>query len=250
MVKRKKNRSKKKLKALELLTRQKNEENERLLEQENQRALQLQKEREHVIRGSMLNETMKQFEKIKSFMEVSRRQEIEEKQWQKYINCKTFPDPKSPPELRSFLFQCELDDIYKENHQINPRLLLNERSILTQDPNKPDLRLRTFQKVRPPIGDQYRKRIQQIIQINDELNHVLEIEKHNLPENIATDLRKLQLQFRSTLTSYLDKWSFEVLSNIDINMRFLDPITADYNYKCDEIKHFLWTFREVPLPPD
>lgn len=129
------------------------------------------------------------------------------------------PDPSNPADLRSYLHQWELNDANQSKSRIDPRLSLIERSILSQDVSTIDKRLQNFQAIRKPVGDSFLPRIKQILDINNEILDFLEESGPYLCDRIYNDLKSLQVIFRKELTSYLDKWSFELLSDIDRDMK-------------------------------
>lgn len=136
------------------------------------------------------------------------------------------PNPTSPPNLRSYLYQWELHDLEQSKNRIDSRLFLNERSILSQDPANADLRLKNFQEVRKPIGDTFLPRIKQVLTVNNEIRDFLEESSDDIPDRLYNDLKSLQLMFRRQLQKYLDKWSFEILSDIDRDMTYECPDTS------------------------
>lgn len=121
-----------------------------------------------------------------------------------------------------------MNDKIQHKAHIDSRLFLNERSILSQDPAGIDLRLKIFKEIKKPIGDLFLPRIQQVLEINNELNDFLEDEGVELSDRMYNDLKNLQLMFRKQLSKFLDKWSFEVLSDIDRDMTYvLNESTID-----------------------
>lgn len=187
----------------------------------------------------MLDFTSKHFGKIEQIMKQNRKSENDERlvsnsflnffdlitktricsQWRKYFDSEATPDPSSPQNLRSLLYQWELSDTEEAKVQTNPRLFLDERSILNQDADIPDRRLKQFQEKRPSIGEKYLKRIKQILTINCELTNFIENEGSQLKDKVYNDLKGLQVMFRKTLVKYLDRWSYEVLTDINLNMK-------------------------------
>lgn len=122
--------------------------------------------------------------------------------------------------MRSYLHQWELNDANQSKYRIDPCLFLNERSFLSQDVSKKDTRLIRFHEFRKPIGDTFLHRIKQCLIINNEMNDFLIERNPSLSDRIYNDLKNLQVIIRKELVSYLDKWSFEVLSDIDRDMKY------------------------------
>ncbi|XP_063708887.1 trichohyalin-like [Culicoides brevitarsis] len=232
--------------------RQKQEEAEREKrhEQERLKEKQAKDEKENALRKVMIDLTTKHFERVQEQVKVYKQNENEEKMWQKYLDPEATPNTEKPSELRTFLHQWELDEERQKKNRIDPRLMLDERSLLSQDVSTVDKRLKKFQEIRKPIGDTFLPRIKQILTINSEINDLLTENGKTLSDRIYNDLKSLQLIFRKQLSKHLDKWSFEILCDIDRDMKLLDPITAEYNYESEFVNQFLWTFREVPLPPN
>lgn len=120
--------------------------------------------------------------------------------------------------LREYLFKWELQDEEKLKKSFDPLLGIDERSILTQDINKPNLTMRMFKKTRPKIGDPYVERIQEVVKIISEIREVLRSGKIKLKLRIKQDLHELQLFIRNVLHEFVDKWTLTVLSNIERDM--------------------------------
>lgn len=125
----------------------------------------------------------------------------------------------SSPEIRRYLYKWELDDTKEKESSCDLRLLLNERSILTQDNDIRDRRMKVFQECREPIGDKYYHRIDHVLKMIKEMSEALKY-KNRFPEAVFQELTELHLILKKTLVNFIDKWSFSVLSDIDRDMMY------------------------------
>lgn len=125
----------------------------------------------------------------------------------------------SPPEIRRYLYKWELDDTKEKESSCDLRLLLNERSILTQDRDVRDRRMKVFQDCREPIGEKYYHRIDHVLKMIKEMSEELKYEEQ-FSEVLFQELAQLHLLVKKALVDFIDKWSFSVLSDIDRDMMY------------------------------
>lgn len=59
---------------------------------------------------------------------------------------------------------------------------------------------------------------------------------------------QLKLEIRTVLSTFIDEFTFKILSNIERNMTLSGLIQASYNFGSLVFKTELYALREIPLP--
>jgi hypothetical protein len=59
---------------------------------------------------------------------------------------------------------------------------------------------------------------------------------------------QLKLEIRSTLATFIDEFTFKILSNIERNMSLSGLNQATYKFESTVFKMELYTLRDIPLP--
>lgn len=185
------------------------------------------------------------------------------------------PSPNDPSDLRKYIHMWT-DDVKKLNKkEINWLLKTNEQSILTQDQTVVDLSRENLKKIQPEVGEMYAKRATEVLGILHEMDSVIR-DRYSLSPNKMDDLldvsefhskpffpisieidlflilaySKMQLkqEIRIVLSSFVDEFTFKILSNIERNMTLSGLTQATYKFESSVFNTELFALRDVPLP--
>lgn len=201
-----------------------------------------------------------------------------ETEWRSYMRCNGLPNANDPSDLRKYIHMW-IDDVKRLNKkEINWLLKTNEQSILTQDQNVIDLSRANMKKLQPEVGEMYAKRTAEVLNILAEMDAVIR-DRYSLSPNKMDDLLdvsghsirfsksffpfpsnrfilssfhpaiQLKLEIRTVLSSFLDEFTFKILSNIERNMTLSGLTQATYKFESLVFKTELYALRDVPLPP-
>lgn len=213
---------------------------------------------------------------IESKEEIKRllAEEKLETEWSSYMRCNGLPNANDPSDLRKYIHMW-IDDVKRLNKkEINWLLKTNEQSILTQDQTVVDLTRANLRKLQPEVGEMYAKRATEVLGILNEMDAVIR-DRYSLSPNKMDDLldvriteidlkrnpfsltdlfsisfmTKLKLEIRTVLSSFIDEFTFKILSNIERNMVLSGLTQATHQFESAVFKTELFALRDVPLPP-
>ncbi|XP_065074475.1 uncharacterized protein LOC135698427 [Ochlerotatus camptorhynchus] len=191
-----------------------------------------------------LIDTNKFFRRLEKSAAETNRRLAKDQAWQHYRTCKKLPNPACPAELRDFLYQWSYEQEERFKQSTSWTLDVNERCLLTQD----ETIGRNMWK------DQFakNKNIEQLYLpgIRNALKILFLIENSARKSFSQRDVDKVRDEIRAKITQQLDELTLRVGGNIWRDMTPLDPISAEYMYSSDIIDFCLWSFQNVPLPPE
>ncbi|KAJ6632758.1 Dynein axonemal intermediate chain 7 like [Pseudolycoriella hygida] len=163
------------------------------------------------------------------------------------MRCNGLPNAYDPGDLRKYLHMWKLQNENLNKLEINWLINIDERTILTQDQSKIDLTRNNLKAQQPILGNAYSKRIREILGILTEIDEAIIFS--GLSKGIIKDLHVLKLTFRTSISEYIDDFTFKILSNIERDMELSKGGTvATHAYQSDVFKSQIWTLREVPQP--
>lgn len=122
----------------------------------------------------------------------------DEDEWQNYLKCDDLPDTKKPSDIRSFIYEWQNSLNNHWEQQINWWLKCDDRSVLTQIPEAPDVRRKMMQKLQEPIGKFFDQKLRLLIKVYNSLSDTIRRRKVSSTryEDLLTvwDPRKKSLQ--------------------------------------------------------
>ena len=107
-------------------------------------------------------------------------------QWQQFIKCENLPNTKDPTSLRSFIFKWSLDNSKFDAEEIIWWLKCEDRSILTQDVDEPDVRRKIIDQKKDSSGKNQNIRVDNFLQVYRSLDKT--IDKKKISDSILKDL--------------------------------------------------------------
>jgi len=123
---------------------------------------------------------------------------LQDEKWNSYLACDGLPSPKSPAEIRKFIAQ--LNFLEKEScaNDISWLLPVDERSLLSQAPDRKDMTRRNLQKNRPNIGQFFDDTVQRILATIRRVERVLRNDNEllRLPTFQILELDKVIASYR------------------------------------------------------
>uniref|UniRef100_A0A1B0CYM2 Uncharacterized protein n=1 Tax=Phlebotomus papatasi TaxID=29031 RepID=A0A1B0CYM2_PHLPP len=164
------------------------------------------------------------------------------------MRCNGLPNSQNPGDLRQYIHMWMEKEESITNTERNWLLMTNEESVLTQNRDVMDLTRANVKKSQPNIGDVYSNRVKEVLGIMNELNEAI-VDASNLTPVVYRDLLRLRTEMREKLTDYIDKFSYQILCNIDRDMNLEGSTTiATHTYASSVFKSQLWTLRDIPQP--
>ncbi|XP_036232258.2 uncharacterized protein [Bactrocera oleae] len=233
----------------ELLRIEMEKERQRKLEEERQRrqiefeqAKRRQKEeiQENKRRRAQLRNSMGFFKEVREVTTGIKALEQEERDWERFMRCNGLPNANSPSDLRRYIHQWRSDMERRERASRNWLLNTNERTLLTQDLDAPDLSRKSLRQRQGNAGDVYAQRIREVLGILAELDEALLDKKK--PPHIITDLICLKMEIRVLVSEHLDEFTYKTMSHIDRDMDNDRPGVFKHIYVSDVFKSHIWTF--------
>nr|XP_036232258.1 protein CASC1 [Bactrocera oleae] len=233
----------------ELLRIEMEKERQRKLEEERQRrqiefeqAKRRQKEeiQENKRRRAQLRNSMGFFKEVREVTTGIKALEQEERDWERFMRCNGLPNANSPSDLRRYIHQWRSDMERRERASRNWLLNTNERTLLTQDLDAPDLSRKSLRQRQGNAGDVYAQRIREVLGILAELDEAVLDKKK--PPHIIADLICLKMEIRVLVSEHLDEFTYKTMSHIDRDMDNDRPGVFKHIYVSDVFKSHIWTF--------
>ncbi|XP_017045493.2 dynein axonemal intermediate chain 7 homolog [Drosophila ficusphila] len=210
------------------------------LEMEQAKHRQQQEVAENRLRRSQLKDSMLFFEAVRTAIEAIKDGERHEKDWEKFMRCNGLPNAASPSDLRKYIHQWHTDIAKRHLEARNWLLRTDERTLLTQDANVPDLTRISLRQQQGRLGDVYSQRIKEVLGILNELDEMLPFKQRSVL--IAADLVKLKTEMRVFLRQHLDEFTYKTMSHIERDMEIDRPGVSKHIYSSDVFQSFVWTF--------
>jgi cancer susceptibility candidate protein 1 len=193
------------------------------------------------------------------------------------MRCNGLPNASDPSDLRKYVHMWKDEKRKANEKEINWMLKSNEQSFLTQDQSVPDLSRENMKKIQSDIGGKYAKRASEVLGILDEIDAVirdrfslspsrlddlLDVSEIALIQLIFGNLFPLSLsllpcffmlpqlksEIRAVLSSYVNEFTFKILSNIERNMSLSGLTQARYKFESPVFVNELYALRDIPLP--
>lgn len=114
-------------------------------------------------RRAQLKNSMAFFRQIRESTDAIKMAAKNENDWEKFMRCNGLPNSNSPSDLRKYIHQWQIDIERRNRESRNWLLKTNERTLLTQDTNVPDLTKATLRKQQGNLGDVYAQRVKEIL---------------------------------------------------------------------------------------
>ncbi|KAH8235955.1 hypothetical protein KR032_011364, partial [Drosophila birchii] len=210
------------------------------LEMEQAKHRQQQEVAENRKRRSQLKDSMLFFDAVRTAIEAIKDGERHERDWEKFMRCNGLPNAASPSDLRKYIHQWHTDIAKRHLESRNWLLRTDERTLLTQDAQVPDLTRISLRQQQGRLGDVYSQRIKEVLGILNELDEMLPFKQRSI--HVAADLRKLKTEMRVYLRQHLDEFTYKTMSHIERDMEIDRPGVSKHIYSSDVFQSFVWTF--------
>ncbi|XP_017083981.1 axonemal 84 kDa protein [Drosophila eugracilis] len=210
------------------------------LEMEQAKHRQQQEVAENRKRRSQLKDSMLFFDAVRTAIEAIKDGERHERDWEKFMRCNGLPNAASPSDLRKYIHQWHTDIAKRQLESRNWLLRTDERTLLTQDAQVPDLTRISLRQQQGRLGDVYSQRIKEVLGILNELDEMLPFKQKSAM--IAADLVKLKTEMRVFLKQHLDEFTYKTMSHIERDMEIDRPGVSKHIYSSDVFQSFVWTF--------
>ncbi|XP_016948101.2 dynein axonemal intermediate chain 7 homolog [Drosophila biarmipes] len=210
------------------------------LEMEQAKHRQQQEVAENRQRRAQLKDSMLFFEAVRTAIEAIKDGERHERDWEKFMRCNGLPNAASPSDLRKYIHQWHTDIAKRQLESRNWLLRTDERTLLTQDAQVPDLTRISLRQQQGRLGDVYSQRIKEVLGILNELDEMLPFKQKSAL--IAADLVKLKTEMRVFLKQHLDEFTYKTMSHIERDMEIDRPGVSKHIYTSDVFQSFVWTF--------
>ncbi|GAB0101009.1 dynein axonemal intermediate chain 7 [Sergentomyia squamirostris] len=233
-------------------------------EKERQRTLQEEQEREkkereeaedrerqelveNRLRRVQLKESLEFFRDFREKIAEIYAEQKKQSEWKRYMRCNGLPNAQNPGDLRQYIHMWMEKEQILSGKERNWLLMTNEETLLTQNRDIVDLTRENVRKLQVNIGDLYAERVEEVLGIMDELQEAI-LDPDNLTPAIYRDLLRLRAELREKLAEYIDKFSYQILCNIDRDMNLDGSTIATHVYESEVFKCQLWTQRDIPQP--
>ncbi|XP_043659529.1 dynein axonemal intermediate chain 7 homolog [Drosophila teissieri] len=210
------------------------------LEMEQAKHRQQQEVAENRQRRAQLKDSMFFFDAVRTAIEAIKDGERHERDWEKFMRCNGLPNAASPSDLRKYIHQWHTDIAKRHLESRNWLLRTDERTLLTQDAQVPDLTRISLRQQQGRLGDIYAQRIKEVLGILNELDEMLPFKQKSAL--IAADLVKLKTEMRVFLKQHLDEFTYKTMSHIERDMEIDRPGVSKHIYSSDVFQSFVWTF--------
>ncbi|XP_039498129.1 dynein axonemal intermediate chain 7 homolog isoform X1 [Drosophila santomea] len=210
------------------------------LEMEQAKHRQQQEVAENRQRRAQLKDSMLFFDAVRTAIEAIKDGERHERDWEKFMRCNGLPNAASPSDLRKYIHQWHTDIAKRHLESRNWLLRTDERTLLTQDAQVPDLTRISLRQQQGRLGDVYAQRIKEVLGILNELDEMLPFKQKSAL--IAADLVKLKTDMRVFLKQHLDEFTYKTMSHIERDMETDRPGVSKHIYSSDVFQSFVWTF--------
>ncbi|KAH8360612.1 hypothetical protein KR200_010100 [Drosophila serrata] len=177
-------------------------------------------------------------------------EKLELDKWDDYLACDGMPRPDFPCEIRHFLFKLRHDERMAADGDINWTLAINERSILSHDPNRQDLTRRNLTvTMRPDIGKLYEKTVQGLLQTHLRVERALrnEAELLKMPILRALELTKIPAELHKEIETFFDKLAYRVICAPEAYMTNTGSTLTYYCHNCSNFNFQIWGLQDVPI---
>ncbi|ALC49871.1 CG15373 [Drosophila busckii] len=211
------------------------------LEMEQAKHRQQQEVAENRLRRAQLKDSMHFFHAVHMAIEAIKTGERHQRDWEKFMRCNGLPNAASPSDLRKYIHQWYADIAKRQLEARNWLLRTDERTLLTQDSQVPDLTRVSLRQQQGSLGDVYAQRIKEVLGILNELDESLLFSKEHTA-HIAADLLKLKTEMRVFLKEHLDEFTYKTMSHIERDMEIDRPGVSKHIYSSDVFQSFIWTF--------
>ncbi|XP_043072312.1 dynein axonemal intermediate chain 7 [Drosophila grimshawi] len=211
------------------------------LEMEQAKHRQQQEVAENRLRRAQLKDSMKFFDAVHTTIESIKAGERQECDWEKFMRCNGLPNAASPSDLRKYIHQWHADIAQRQLEARNWLLRTDERTLLTQDANVPDLTRSSLRQQQGNLGDVYAQRIKEVLGILNELDESLSYTRSR-SIHVAADLVKLKTEMRVFLKQHLDEFTHKTMSHIERDMEIDRPGVSKHIYSSSVFQSFIWTF--------
>ncbi|KAH8281343.1 hypothetical protein KR018_011457, partial [Drosophila ironensis] len=210
------------------------------LEMEQARHRQQQEVAENRTRRAQLKDSMLFFDAVRTAIEAIKDGERHERDWEKFMRCNGLPNAASPSDLRKYIHQWHTDIARRQLESRNWLLRTDERTLLTQDAQIPDLTRISLRQQQGSLGDVFAQRIKEVLGILNELDEMLPFKQRSV--HVAADLVKLKTEMRVFLRQHLDEFTYKTMSHIERDMEIDRPGVSKHIYSSDVFQSFVWTF--------
>ncbi|XP_055544909.1 uncharacterized protein LOC129729995 isoform X2 [Wyeomyia smithii] len=196
-------------------------------------------------RRAVLVETIKFFRKLEKTATDVNRQLQNKTEWEQYLSCENRPNAASAADLRDFLYRWQYESAEEAQNLTSWTLDINERSVLTQNELEPVKTRKLLESENENlIHKQHLARIKQALKV---LALIEDSSQHSFPHKEVLLARD---EIRKKISDTLDEMTMSIGRNIWRDMKPLDSITAQFSFSSDILRFFIWSFRDVPLPPE
>ncbi|XP_058817278.1 uncharacterized protein LOC131680581 [Topomyia yanbarensis] len=196
-------------------------------------------------RRAVLFETVKFFRKIEKTASDSQRELLKQTEWEQYVSCEKHPNPSNAADLREFLYRWTYELEEHSKRATSWTLDINDRSPLTQNELDPVETRKLLQVQNQSTGYMwYLSGIRNALKI---LTLIESTGQYNLSQNEVVLVRD---EIRQKIADVLNDITMRVGGNMWRDMTPIDSITAEFQFTSDILKFYMWSFRDVPLPPE
>ncbi|KAH8319277.1 hypothetical protein KR067_002664 [Drosophila pandora] len=177
-------------------------------------------------------------------------QQLMNEKWKTYVSCDGLPDSEQPRDIRSFLFHLRTEEKANKKDDISWVLSVDERSILSQAPERQDFTRETLlETTRPEIGKFYDDTILRILETLKRVQQTLREEDTilSMPVTRVFEMAKMPAELYAEIVTFFDKLSYRVISSPESYMTAKGCMLADYCYKAKNFNFQLWGLQDVPV---
>ncbi|XP_017095915.2 uncharacterized protein [Drosophila bipectinata] len=177
-------------------------------------------------------------------------QQLMAQKWKTYVSCDGLPDAEQPSDIRSFLFQLRTEEKIDRKDDINWVLSVDERSILSQSPERQDFTRQTLlETTRPEIGKFYDNTILRLLETLKRVQQTLREEATilGMPVSRVFEMTKMPTELYAEIVTFFDKLSYRVICSPEAYMTTKGCMLADYCYKATNFNFQLWGLQDVPV---
>ncbi|KNC24962.1 hypothetical protein FF38_11843 [Lucilia cuprina] len=187
-----------------------------------------------------------------ALLEISslNEKELLQDKWQNFVTCNPLPKPYIPSDIRLFYNKMQYLEKEKVQGSINWLLLVNERSLLTQNIYREDLTRRKLNtKMKENIGQEYNSYINDSLKNLHRIEYFLDndIEVAKCPIHIFHDIVGRKLAIQEDIKDLIDRYTYRIISSEKAQMRSLNAITAEYCFNADNFQIHIWCLKNVAL---
>ncbi|XP_043070121.2 uncharacterized protein [Drosophila bipectinata] len=186
---------------------------------------------------------------LDNFKELESERALKER-WEQYLRCDEIPSPSNPTEVRTFLAKIRHFEEIEANDSRDWTLLIDERSVLTQNIFAKDSTRAVLEKAfSDNPGLYYAINIGNCLETLNKIDVFLDNEEEfmALSKRLQQELYEVYKEVQQEIISLFDRLVYRILRMQKVYMSSPSGIVGTWGYSCDLWQMDIWGIFNVPV---